>query len=479
MNKGVIVAGVVVLAGAAYVGSSWYVGQQAEAKIRASIEQTNKEFTILGSDLTSRGMQLSVKDYKRGIFSANAVYVLTLNNLEDGPVELTIADHLQHGPFPLDTLKAGDFTPMLAYSQAQLLPAPVIQAWFDSQKAKSPLSATTRIGMNGKGSSVWTLSPAEYTQDGTEIRFSGGQVQVDFSNDFKDSVSKGQFDSLHMLDSSDASRLMLKGMKLNGTAKRDGDTATLNSRLTMDQLSLAGTNELAIDKLAISVDSQQTGKLLDGSLHYQLGHLASGKADLGSMDFAFAVKKLDTVALSDMVNTYEQMHAGQAEGDSMPELSSEQEALLLEKLFALLESQPSLSADPIIWKNSAGETKANLLLNLVAPSDAAAVQENPMTGLSQILKKLQLDLNVSRAMFVQAFSQLQLGADSSVDPKQAQALAAAVYDEYAAGFQKIGLLKATDEGVTLALTYQDGKILLNGTEMSPQEFMMLMMVLAM
>ncbi|MBP6019130.1 MAG: YdgA family protein [Burkholderiaceae bacterium] len=480
MNKGAVVAGVVVLAGVAYVGSSWYVGQQAEAKIRASIEQTNREFTILGSELTSKGVVLSVKEYKRGIFSADAVYVLTLNNLEDGPVELSIADHLQHGPFPLDALKEGDFTPMLAYSQAHLLPAPVIQPWFDSQNAKSPLLAKTRIGMDGKGRSVWTLSPAEYAKNGTQVSFSGGLVQVDFSNDFKDSVSTGQFDSLRIQDSSDASTLVLNGMKLDGTAKRDGDKATLNSRLTMDKLALAGSDELTIDNVAITIDSLQTGKLLDGSIHYQLGHLTSGKADLGGVDFTFGAQKLDMAALSDLANTYEQMYSAQAaQDDTMPQLDDQQQALLQEKLFTLLASQPSLSANPIVWKNSAGESKASLLLDLAAPTDAAAALQDPMAALTQILKKLQLDVSVSRAMFIQAFSQLQKGADASADLDQAKALAAAFYDQYVTGFQEIGLLKATDEGATLALVYQNGNILMNGTEMSVQEFVMLMMVLAM
>lgn len=479
MNKGVIVAGVAVLAGVAYVGSSWYVGQQAEAKIRTSIEQTNQEFVMLGGDLTSRGMQLSVKEYKRGIFSADAVYALTLANSEEGedPVELLIADHLQHGPFPLDTLKAGDFTPMLAYSQAHLLSAPAIQVWFDSQKEKSPLQAVTRIGMDGTGSSAWTFSPVEYKKDGTEISFSGGRGHINFSNDFKDSVSTGQFDGLRLLDGSDDSILTMSGLAVNGTAKREGDNTTVNSLMTLDKLALAGDEELSVDKIAVTMDSTQIGKLLDGSIHYQVGKLTIAKADLGSVDLTFGAKNLDTVVLSDIINAYEKMQGGQ--GNAVVELDSEQEALLQEKLFTMLASKPTLFIDPVVWKNSAGESKASLSVNLAAPTDPEAVQTNPIAALNQMLTKLQLNINVSRAMFVEAVSQVELNAEPAESKEHAQELAMQIYDQYVSEYQEKGFLTVTDDGAALSVLFQDGKITLNDQEMPVEQLMMLMMLLAM
>src|SRR5690554_2258525 len=118
MKKTTLVLGVVVLVSAAYVGTSWYVGKQAQTTISHAVAQTNERaVNMLGPDLNSSHFNIEIRDYTRGVFSSSAQYVIHTLDSDDKPLEYVLQDHLQHGPFPLEALRAGKFVPMLAYSQ--------------------------------------------------------------------------------------------------------------------------------------------------------------------------------------------------------------------------------------------------------------------------------------------------------------------------------------------------------------------------
>ena len=54
MRKSTLALGVVVLAGAAYVGSAWYVGKEAQTTISEAVAQTNEHvLKMIGPDLDS------------------------------------------------------------------------------------------------------------------------------------------------------------------------------------------------------------------------------------------------------------------------------------------------------------------------------------------------------------------------------------------------------------------------------------------
>lgn len=477
MKKSTAVVGVVVLLGAAYLGTSWYMGQQAELKIREGVMQANQEAVkLLGVDVDTQGMVIAIQDYQRGWFSSDAVYTLTTKDADGQPVELKFTDHLQHGPFPVAALKAGDFMPMLAYSQAKLLATPVVQTWFDSQDGVTPLRAETRVGLGGKGQSVWTFSAVDYDQDDTHLTFSGGVVTVDLSNDFKNSVSHGQFDSLRFLDRESGETLGFNQVEVNSVSTTTDEQTQLKSSATMASLTLSGEEEFLADKVIVGLDSVQQGSLLDSSIRYEFGRLVAGDADLGGLDFTVNLARLDLDALTDLMTAYDKIRVEQGlEPDETPELSVEQQALLQEKLLAILAAKPALSIDPLIWKNSAGQTTASLLVDLAAPDNADTALADPLTALTEILSKVQLDLSVPRAMFIQAFAQLQGDAGSAED----NPLGAMLYDQYVNSFQEAGLVTVDADGAKLAMLYQDGEIVVNDQKMPLQNFLMLMMMLGM
>src|SRR5690606_25060049 len=106
MKKSTGVVGVIVVLGAAYLGTTWYVGKEAQKAVERVVAQANERFAkALGTELGGSGLTLNIDDYQRRFFSSDVTYTLSLKDEDDKPIELILRDHLQHGPFPVDALR--------------------------------------------------------------------------------------------------------------------------------------------------------------------------------------------------------------------------------------------------------------------------------------------------------------------------------------------------------------------------------------
>lgn len=466
------IAGVVVLAGAAYVGASWYVGQQAETQIRHAVLQANDGFLkTFGRGLDGSGATLVLKDYQRGWFSSNALYQLNIKLEDDEQIQLGFSDHLQHGPFPLDLLKTGNFTPMLAYSQSRLLPAPAIQAWFDNQKGMAPIHANTQIKFGGKGQSVVTFAPVDHVLDDEALNFSGGAITIEFSNNFQDSVSTGVFDSLKYVDQQEDQAFELKGLVVNNKVSKVDQRITTESSATIAKLMVTDEQEIKLEQLQADLNAVQQDNMLNGSATYSIKKTLVDDLDLGNTSLTASIAKLDVVALTDLVETYYKMDP-EGSGDG---LTDAQDALLQEKLLAILAAKPEISIKPWAWSNTAGTSTAGVSIQLTKPNDLTTAQDDPFNALTQIVEKVSIDAKISRAMFVRALESIGDYSDEPIDASEATA----AFDEYLGSFEESGLLKLDKDGATLDLLYKNGEIVLNGKEMPLESFMMLIMLLAM
>lgn len=472
MKKITMVAGVVVLAGVGYAGASWYVGQQAETQIRQSVIQANDGFLkTFGRGLDGSGATLVLKDYQRGWFSSDAVYQLTIKQEDNEKVDVSFSDHLQHGPFPLVLLKAGDFTPMLAYSQSKLMPMPAIKPWFDAQKEIAPVYATTQIGFGGKGQSVITFAPVEHADAEGKLNFSGGAITIDFTNNFQESVSSGTFDSLKYVSEEDDESFELNGLTINNKTSKVDQRITTESQATIAKLIVNDEQEVRLEQLQANLNSVQQDSMLQGSVIYDAKKAFVDGLDLGSLKLTASVDKLDITALSDLVETYEEIDKQNGGSD----LSDEQEALLQKKILVILATKPEVSIAPLTWSNAAGTSSAGVSVSLVQPKDLAKIEEDPFGSLTEVLEKLKLDVKLSRPMLINALKSIAEHSEEPID----EAEAAIALDEYFGNFEKMGLVKVDKDGATLNMLYQNGEIVLNGEKMSLENFMMLVMLLAM
>src|SRR5690606_22532781 len=164
-------------------GVSWYVGKESEDTIRAAIERSNEQLAGSLADQGSVSAKIEIADYDRGIFSSNARYSIIVRD-SDETIELAMQDHMQHGPFPWDLVRQGNFAPMLAYSRSNLVDTPSVKRWFEAARGAVPLTVDTQIRTGGAGTSVWEFAPLDWKDDDGTLAFSGGRINVEFTDDF-------------------------------------------------------------------------------------------------------------------------------------------------------------------------------------------------------------------------------------------------------------------------------------------------------
>ena len=471
MKKSVVIAGVIVLTAAAYTGVSWYVGMESEKTIRAAVDQANSRIvSSLGPDLGTQRIHIDISEYRRGVFSTEARYTLVL---EDGDerLELGMADHLQHGPFPWALAKQGSFTPLLAYSRSQLVDTEAVKRWFDAARGVMPLEVDTRIGFGGEGESVWSFAPLEWAVEDDRLSFSGGQMQMQFSNDFRDSEGEGRFASLVVGDGAQDDSVALKDIVLNTRSTQADDVVEVNSTLKAASLVIHDMTEDAVtaEQVAVTLESRQKASLLDAALRYEFGRVLVGDIDLGSVTLGGEVASFDYEAVSALMAEYEAIeseHVG--ETDEEFELTPDDEARLMAKIVPVLASSPKLALQPVVWRNDKGETTLSV---------SAAFQPLPATEvateqdiLAQGLRELRIELKLSRPMFLQAFA--QTGA-SEEEKQQLEMLAAMLFDQYVGEMESQGLVQREGDQASITIVYGNDAVDVNGETMSVDEFLLL------
>ena len=473
MKTPAVLAGSLIVLAAAYTGTAWYVGMEAEKTIQAAVDHANRRIAkTIGPDGGPVGASIVIEEYRRGFFSSNARYTLVVQN-GDERTELALQDHMQHGPFPWGLLQQGELSPQLAYSRSQLVDTESVKRWFDAARGTMPLQADTRIGFNGTGVTRWQFAPLEWVTDQESLSFSGGVVTVDLSNDFRNSDSHGNFASLVMGSGAQGDTVALENIGIESSTRSvSDDSVEVQSRMQLDGLTVDTTagESLHLDAITVAVDSTQKGNLLDGALRYDIKSIRIGEVDLGSIAMGGKLNGFNFEAFSALMAEYDAIarEHGAEDGEDF-DLTSDDEARLLASLVPLLASSPQVALEPLSWSNEEGKTTLSLNLSFqpIPPNDPQAQED----ALADALRTARFELAISRPMLLQVVSSAAGGGEEG---RQFEMFAALMFDNYVAQLQQQGLVRVEDDRTLLSVHYENGQLTVNGEEMSVDEFMYLL-----
>lgn len=459
MKKSAVVVGVVVVLAVAYAGSSWYVGKRAEDLVHRIVKTENEQIRQLGSG--DAGAVLAIDSYKRGVFSSDAVYSLTIKggHDKDKPVVLKLADHLDHGPFPIADLKKGRFRPLMAISHAQLLPTDATQQWFDARtdKAHAPVRALTTLGFSGAGKSVWQFQP--YKAPDGSVTFSGATATIDMSNQYRDGTLVAAFDDFGMKDEGGA--LRLRNVKVDSkTTTSDSGTITSHAEAVVGSIVQTPRRgpPVASNDWRLALAGTRAGDMLDGTANYQIGHIQSGATDLGSLVVSAKVSHLDVKALDALNRAYADAHSAKS--------TEAQQTALQEKTLAFLATEPVVSIDSLDWKTAKGETTGQASLQLTRPKATAGA--DIVQAALQMVKDASLKVSVSKPMIEEVLVQ-----SDAEDPAADKEAVRALMEQATSRLTRSGIARLDGDRLVSDLHYQDGKVDVNGTTMPFSGFLML------
>jgi uncharacterized protein YdgA (DUF945 family) len=481
MKKSAVVLGVVVAVGVVYAAGSWYVGKRAQDVVERAVQQANERASgMLGPGAANGTLKVVINDYRRHVFSSDVLLSIEFKGPDGKAADFTLRDHLDHGPFPWSALRAGRYAPLLAYSQAQLIPTAVTQPWFDALKGESPVTAHTRVQFSGAIESRWRFRPLQYKNADGDVNFGGGFLSVDADGSGKNGKFSGKFPSLAVAFPDTGERIEARGVELNSvTSSPAADATLIKTDGQIQNLYVApqqGAATVHVQKLGFHFDSSQKGKLLDATLRYDLGRIGVGAADLGSVTVGSSAAHLDTQALTALAGEYDALRAKHGE-DIGASMSAAEADALRQKALGLLDSRPVLALDPMVWKNDKGQSSFALKLNLAAPQGGASATDLPgfQAMLPQVLQQIDFNLSISRPMFIEAAAQLAKSSGQPASPL----LGTMLFDQYAGKLQTQGLAQMQGDAITAAIRYSKGRVEVNGKDMSVEDFVQKVLALVM
>lgn len=474
MKKTSIALAVVAGLAVAYTGASWYMGKEAQKAITVAVSESNQQMAkSLGTDISSDQAVLSIDSYDRGVFSSLVTYTLTLRDGSQTPIVLRLEDQLSHGPFPWVAVRGGDVSPLLAYSQARLLPTPSVQPWFDAVKDGAPMTVRTRLELSRDGISEWHFAPAALQRDGAEMDFSGGSILVDFADEFTSANGTGRFASLNYKD--ETGSVQLRDMTLFSKTRRQQDVNQSEGRVDIGQVQIASEDDgkVSLERFAIEFAAEQQGNLVDADLRYLVGKLNLGDKDLGELTLGLKAQRLDVNALTAISQTLDSVNAEAVDSDSLDEaLTDAQMQALAQHWQTMLKSEPRFALDAFQWKNAEGESSIALKTEWAEPTEAQvqalAYLETP--GL-ETLRQAELDVQLHRGMLLRLAGELY--GDMGTQ------LGAMIFDEFIDNLRLAGVAVVDGDKAGAKAVYrgQDATVDLNGQNMPLEDFVALVMEL--
>ncbi|MAK55174.1 MAG: hypothetical protein CML17_04945 [Pusillimonas sp.] len=452
-----------------YSAASWYMGREAQLLIQQELAHANEQvLKALGPETGLQGVQVRIRSYDRGIFMSQAEYEMQWQDEHGQVATYVFADALQHGPFPLGALAQGHWAPALAYSDAQLQKSASTEDWVNSVNGASPVAIQTFIGFGGEGVSKWVFREANFSRaNGSKVVFSGGQVDIGFSDNFQSHNAKGNFSKLELTDEY-GSAMMLDAISLESeNLISESGERTVDSLVTVKRIGLIEPEgqDIVLGQVQIDLQATQVSGLLTGQISYGAKAVQVDDASLGSVVAQVSADQLNMTALTKLVQEYDAIRLEDATPEGLPQLDDDQARRLRVSLFEFLGNQPALVLGPIIWNNPKGQARIQIDADFVEP-DQALLDAPADKLLLAVLGQLNLSAEVEKAFFEELFIQL-----SDEEKQRASAMARMVFDLYAGRLSRAGLALYDNKTLKIDATYEEDTIRLNGEMVGLTEFL--------
>ncbi len=148
--------------GVVWTGGARFTGKQLEGRIADMVQQANAQ---LRSSAPESGLELSYQDYQRGLFSSHLQLVVKpiagqANGWLAAGQSVVLDEVVDHGPFPLASLKAFNLAPAMASVHTTLVKNDASRALFEIAKGDTPLPSIRALPTAATASRLSSLTPS-------------------------------------------------------------------------------------------------------------------------------------------------------------------------------------------------------------------------------------------------------------------------------------------------------------------------------
>lgn len=410
---------IVVVAAALLLAVPRIVGALAQRQVDDYVASLNS------AAATGSGPQITAHSYDRGWFEAHSSQRIALNEgSDDAPVFLVVDSRIEHG------LILDDSSPGLGlaevFSRFSLVD--------EDERVELPLTATTRIHLNGAASSFVSGETIDHRFDesGSRLRWDGGEMRLDIGAGGSSIAATGSFGQLQI--DQDENSLTFGPMQLAGDQRLSTHQLWLGaSNLSIEKFAVAdpATGSFQVEDFDFFSDARLDGERLAYAFVAEAARITTPEFDDGQLRISMELSDLHAELAAGLRDKY-------ARQDSVAAASGPGWAEIEADMLDLLAQGGRLDIEKFFIATEDGRLDASA--QLVVASDAGA----PVLVELLMALKGEIDLVVSKAL---------LAAAAENNPQLAQA---------ASMLFKAGYLLEENDDFVLKAAYTGGLLTING-----------------
>ena len=374
-----------------YAGSSWYLGNRMQEESDIAVQSLNAH---LAKNWSSQ-MQIQQLSYQAGILSSKALYELAMPSDGHKISTVLIENRIHHGPLSLSGLLKGQWSPQIAHVHTSLVKNSFTEPLFEMTAGKSLLNGETRITFDGVAYVNWNMLPLDLTHDGVRSVFGGAKLvgkagQAMAWVDGELDVPSLTLDNGSVRIEIDASRIHAH-TRVGSFGLNIGESGASIQRLKVTRSDLP-TFEIHNMLSRFIVD--ESGPLINGEIHYDIGRLLVNNKNWGELSFAAYLDKFNGDATKSLIDLYNRILSRSVEAPEQALIQNEDIRQFWLSLHALLKNNPDIRVQPLRWTTPDGESSLNLSARLTqTPLNPGGVGLNGNPFLA-----LQTSLQISKSM---------------------------------------------------------------------------------
>lgn len=471
MKKRVWVIVAVLALGAAWTGTAWYTGKQAEIRLAQQVERINADVAPLAEKL---GLTAAVEtmSFERGVFTSRARYGLNVTKRAEAgkPAKdsrLEFVAQIEHGPFPWSRLSAGDPAPALAATRIQVEQTPDSDAWFAAAKGVTPMHAEIVARYGGNVSGNMEMAPVEYTKDGTTLSFSGltGQASRQAGGKglvFSVASDRATFSEPHPKGDRSLSMQAL-AIAYDTSVSADGIEKAITKVGIKHWDVVSDKSVFGLKDIALAIDTSGDATKTDGNLSLDLGGISIRDKHAAKARLVAGMRNVDMNSLRAFREFYEEREKEKAAGVER-ERGLGSELVGMSHVVKFLSAKPEFSLSSLELETASGVSTLQFDVKL----------DSPMfwnRSLAGILKELIQKLNVRLAISPDNIADF-LAADLQVEgvsDAEAQTEARRRVQDMRDQMVQRGWGKIEQGKFVVNLAYSDGQADFNGERLPVEE----------
>ncbi|WGE89825.1 YdgA family protein [Actinobacillus arthritidis] len=462
MKKSTVAVSIIVALAAMTTGGAWYTGNQIEQRYPQLLEQANHHLKSL--NIYSIDANISDVKLTKGIFSSEVQYQV---NIKESDATLTFKgnDKVYHGPIPLNRLMKGNLMPMLLSGETHISAVDEkIKTYFANNDV---LTAVTDVNYSGEVAGNATLNPVKTDKvETSKIHFEG-----DYSGFGKQKFTADliRFKNADANPEQNHEKIEITDLNYDANYVKDKQYPTLQG---------IGDYHLSFKKLALFAENNQTVNLNEfiskGNSKIENGRLLSSgnfsvKADLAENNKTADLGKIQTdISMEVDAKAFNDLRvlSDKLESES-PEVQQQIQAIVM----ALVTQSPKLKINEFSLENAKGKNTLSLNLDLDKFDMLQMSQAESIQDTLKIFKPSNLNVNLNLGASEEVAKQwLTLYPEHQAGT--AEENAKALVQELTHYAQSSGLASVDAEKIKMALAIENGKVMLNGREVSEAELQM-------